>query len=149
LGVALTLPLDALWLLTLAEANISLPVIFSLLSLDALCYLLIPGIEGFLTGKHSEEGCSGVDGGCLIGIISILAFVVVTTALLIFAYPNYASSARGNGLFVGIALAAAVVHAAGCISGGLLGGWLGGLLGRRYAAAQRRTAAEHQASEAD
>ncbi|HLV98166.1 MAG TPA: hypothetical protein VKT82_05760 [Ktedonobacterales bacterium] len=148
LGVALTLPPDLFWILLLTRVFLSLSDSFPLLPISALFYLLIPGIEGFLIAKQSGEGCSGADRGCLVGTISALAFVVATAALLIFTIPYYTGSTRGSGLFIGLALAAVLLHAMGCTFGGLLGGLIGGLLGRRYAAAasQRSGHAKNEAS---
>lgn len=115
-------------------------IALSIAALSLLLYLLIPAVEGYLTGRQNAEGCAGVDRGCLVGAASILAFLLATALFLglvasrlITTCPPTCGEFNGNGFLVGVPLALLAAHVLGCIIGGILGGWLGGLLARRKA----------------
>lgn len=146
LGIALallqTLVLVGAWLLLLTTS--SWPLALGLaLALSALCFLLIPAIEGFLTSQQNEGGCSGVNGGCLVGLMNILAIAIAVTAFLVLVAPRLESTCRGgcsvndNGFLVGLPLAFLAFQGLGSIFGGILGGWMGGVLRQRQATRPR------------
>lgn len=154
LGIALALiqMLILLLLWVLAWAGWPLFLLIPVMLLIPLFYLLIPGLEGFLTARQQNgEGCSGVDGGCLVGVVNIILFIAVSAFLALAIPPTcspqcpaHAGESGGNGLLVGASLAVIVIQILGSVIGGILGGWIGGLLGAGalpYRARTRRTRA--------
>lgn len=138
LGLLLALPQALLWMVLSVSPGAPLPQPLSVLvPLIPILYLLIPGVEGFLTTWLDGEGQSGMLGGCLVGVINFLALVVTTTTLLLVLTPSSACSSAcpapggpASGMFAGWAFVLLGLQALGSLIGGFLGGLSGDQLGK-------------------
>lgn len=135
LGIAMALSQIVLWwsLGSLLVPNEPLSLLAAW-SIIALPFLLFPGIEGFLAAGSGDEGYSGAGGGCLVGFINFVVFVIATFVFIGVECSGYCP-AIGQALLVSL-----VFQVLGSVVGGGLGGWIGGALRGKLVSLERQRA---------